>query len=518
MHNDLKQSAAWKDLKSHQEQIKRVPMSALFAQDSQRAERFSTHCEKLYFNYSRNNITDETLDKLIALANQQNLIEWREKLFSGAKINNTENRAAFHTAMRAPHSDNEDVIATHKKLRAFSETLIADKTITDIVHIGIGGSDLGPRLIYDALQTQHNVHKKIHFVSNVDPLELGVVLNLVNAESTKFIVASKTFTTLETMTNADSAKNWVQKNLGDDAVQQRFIAITGHSEKAQNFGIREDNIFHLPEWVGGRYSQWSAIGLPLCLAFGYDVFQSLLNGAYTADKHFQTAPLSENIPVLMAMISVWYRNFWDYRAQAILPYDERLQHLPVYLQQLDMESNGKSVNRNGIKTSYETSPVVFGEPGTNGQHAFYQMLHQGHDIIPCDFIVCARNTNNSRNLLPGHHQKLIANALGQAQALMLGAHNTEEPHKHFEGNRPSNSIILKDMSAETLGMLIAFYEHKVFAQGVIWNINSFDQWGVELGKTLTSNVLSALEGHKESSLDATSHAILSIIKNTAEPQ
>ena len=514
MPSDLTQSAAWKELAAHHAGISKTHMAKLFQQDTNRANNFSLTCGSLYFNYSRNNITSETVEKLIALANQQDLTGWREKLFSGAPINNTENRPAFHTAMRDPNSTNKDVINTHEKLRAFSATLIADTTITDIVHIGIGGSDLGPRLIYDALQTQHAIHKTVHFVSNVDPLELGVVLEQVSASNTKFIIASKTFTTLETMTNAQSAKSWVEKELGAAAVQERFIAITGQQDKATDFGISPENIFHLPDWVGGRYSQWSAIGLPLCLAFGYDVFQSLLNGAYQADQHFQNAPLGENIPALMAMISVWYRNFWDYRAQAILPYDERLQHLPVYLQQLDMESNGKSITRGGEKTDYETSPVIFGEPGTNGQHAFYQMLHQGHDIIPCDFIVCARNTTNSKNLLPGHHQKLIANALGQAQALMLGATNTTEPHKNFEGNRPSNSLILKDMSAETIGMLIAFYEHKVFVQGILWDINSFDQWGVELGKTLTSNVLSALEGRATDDLDDTSLEILNIIKRT----
>lgn len=512
-NNELAQSEAWKNLEEHSLEMRDTHMSSLFSAEPSRAHDFSVTCDTLYFNYARNNITEKTINHLIDLGQQQGLESWRKKLFSGDKINSSENRAALHTAMRDPDNHNEDVIETHEKLRSFSQDIIVDQNITDVVHIGIGGSDLGPRLVYDALKSQHKTYKTIHFVSNVDPIELSSVLKKIDAKKTLFIIASKTFTTLETLTNANSAKSWMIQHAGQEAVQKQFIAITGQEARAIDFGISEHHIFNLPDWVGGRYSQWSAIGLPLCLAFGYDVFQEFLNGAFTADQHFQSAPLDKNIPVLMALISLWYRNFWDYRAHAILPYDERLKHFPVYMQQLDMESNGKSVTRSGEYINHKTSPVIFGEPGTNGQHAFYQMLHQGSDIIPCDFIVCAQNTNKNTELLPGHHQKLIANALGQAQALMLGQKNKQEPHKNFEGNRPSNSIILQDMSAKTLGMLMAFYEHKIFVQGVIWGINSFDQWGVELGKTLASDVLDALEKRAHDGLDETTAEILSVIED-----
>ncbi len=507
----------WRTLETHAYEMQDIHMRDLFAKDQTRFNDFSLRLDDLLFDYSKNIVTTETMDLLAALAEAQGLNKWRERLFSGAPVNVTENRAVLHTALRGydgsilnPDPDLEVggehiggfIETTLSAIKNLSDKIRNEGEFTDVVNIGIGGSDLGPQMVCEAL-TSFTEGPRMHFVSNVDGVHLRQTLRKLDPETTLFIVASKTFTTLETMTNAGSAKRW----LGDLDTGKHMVAITTNTQAALDFGIQAYHILPMREWIGGRYSLWSAIGLPIAIACGFENFEKMLAGARQADTHFAEAEAKKNIPVIMALLSVWYGNFMKTRAQAILPYAQNLHRLPAYIQQLEMESNGKAVDREGRNISYQTAGVIFGEPGTNAQHAFFQLLHQGTQMIPCDFIA-AREDEHS---LPGHHEKLLANVLGQTQALMEGKED-ENPHRNFPGNKPSNTILLPRLDPYYLGMLLALYEHKVFVEGVIWNINSFDQWGVELGKTCARTMLEALKGKTPANADSSTAGLLSYMR------
>lgn len=521
----LTQLPAWQALATHQRKMRDVHMRDLFAADPQRFDKFSLTLGDLLFDYSKNRITDETMSLLFDLARQVDLPRAIEAMFSGEKINTTENRAVLHVALRNTPDrpilvDGEDVMpqvhAVLDKMARFSEAVrsgewrgYTGRAITDVVNIGIGGSDLGPRMVTQALKPYGHERLRVHFVSNVDPTDVAETLKALDPETTLFLVASKTFTTQETMMNAHTAREWLLRHAQDpSAVAKHFVAISTNTEAVKAFGIDSENMFVFWDWVGGRYSLWSAIGLSIALYIGMDRFKELLEGARTADDHFRTAPLEQNIPVIMGLLGVWYNNFWDAQSHAILPYDQYLVHFADYFQQGDMESNGKRVTRSGEAVDYQTGPVIWGQPGTNGQHAFYQLIHQGTKLIPCDFIAAAQ----SHNEIGDHHTVLIANFLAQTEALMTGrtaeetraelvAQDVPEDSldllvaaKTFEGNKPTNSILYKKLTPHTLGKLIALYEHKIFVQGMIWNINSFDQMGVELGKQLANAILPELQG------------------------
>lgn len=509
-NNNLILSKEWKALTSHQKTINKTRMCDLFELDKNRFKNFHLQIDGLLFDYSRNRVDEQTVKLLIDLAKASNVEDWRAQLFAGGKLNTSENRAVLHTALRGSVDQNlivdgenikNFVDATLVKVKEISEKIRKDKTITDIVNIGIGGSNLGPRMACVALK-EWSDGPRVHFVSNVDGSDILPTLKQLKPENTAFIITSKTFTTLETMANAHTAAQW-SKNVKD-----RFFSITADAAKAQSFGIQDDHILPMRDWIGGRTSLWSAAGLVIAVAAGFESFKKLLDGARAMDTHFRTAPLEKNIPVLMGVLGIWYRNFHDFRAHAILPYAQNLRAFPAFAQQLDMESNGKSVNRDGERIDYATGPVVFGETGTNAQHAFLQHLHQGPDITPVDFIVARTGENKD------HHRKLVANALAQAQALMHGFDNQNEPHRQFDGNRPSSTLIFDKMDAYHIGMLAALYEHKVFVQGIILNINSFDQWGVELGKTIAQDVLHGLEtGSTQGDFDQTTRALMQIIES-----
>lgn len=518
--------AEWKALEAHYRDIAGLSMRDVFAKDAQRFEKFSIKIPGLIFDYSKNRISEETIQKLVALAKACNLEDWRAKMFSGEAINATENRAVLHTALRASRDavvkvDGENVVPFVQdvltRMKDFSDSVRSGawkghtgKPLRHIVNIGIGGSDLGPYMVCEALKPYIPAHIDMHFVSNVDGTHLSETLKHINAEETLFIVASKTFTTQETMANAQAAKTWLVQKLGtEEAVAKHFCALSTNESAVKAFGIAEANMFPFKEWVGGRYSLWSAIGLSICMAVGFNNFENLLSGGHAADEHFKTAPLDKNIPVLMALIGVWHRNFCGYHSIAVLPYDQYLHRFPAFLQQMDMESNGKDVDRDGNRiTDYKTGPVLFGEPGTNGQHAFYQLIHQGTDVIPCDFIA----PKTSHNPLGNQHTLLLNNMLAQAQALMQGRTLDEaggNPARVFEGNRPSNILLFDKLDPYALGFLIALYEHKVFTQGVIWNINSYDQFGVELGKELAGNI----EKGQTGDLDGSTRGLLNYMKS-----
>ena len=491
----------WAGLEQHLQEINNVKIKDLFADNSQRFKQFHIHLNGLLFDFSKHKITAETVSKLTDLAKACGLEEHRDKMFEGGIVNTTEQRPALHTALRESCADtleidgenvSEFVQNTHAKIKTLSEKIRGNAKITDVVNIGIGGSDLGPRTVHKALKPSSD-GPNIHYVSNVDGSALHQRLDALRAESTVFIISSKTFSTLETMTNAQTAKSWLTQTLGNEACNSHFIAVTCNPEAAVGFGVDAEHILPMRDWIGGRYSLWSGIGLSIAIANGFEVFQDLLAGATAADEHFKTAPLNKNIPVIMAMLGIWYRNFWNYPAHVILPYSHDLRDLPTYLQQLDMESNGKSVTTNGTQAEYTTSPIVFGESGTNAQHAFMQLMHQGSDIIPADFILISKPLSELKN----HHTQLLANALAQSKALMDGQENTKEPHKNFPGNRPSSTLILDRLDAHHMGLLLALYEHKTFVQGVIWGINSFDQWGVELGKNIAENIAQTLENNNK---------------------
>jgi glucose-6-phosphate isomerase len=495
----------WEALEFEKREIEKTSMRELFANDPDRAKRFSVKLPGLIFDYSKNIITDETKEKLVRLARACDVEGWRDALMMGEKINTTENRAVLHTACRAPIDesilvDGENVVpfvhGVLQRMKEFSNVVRSGawkghtgKPLRHIVNIGIGGSDLGPYMVCEALKPYTPPHIRMHFVSNVDGTHLAETLKKIDAEETLFIVASKTFTTQETMANAGAAKKWLVEKLGSEgAVAKHFCALSTNEKAVKDFGIIEENMFPFRDWVGGRYSLWSAIGLSICMAVGFDNFEKLLQGGHAADKHFCKTPLEQNVPVLMALLGVWYRNFWDAESIAILPYDQYLHRFPAFLQQMDMESNGKNVDRDGNKvTDYKTGPVLFGEPGTNGQHAFYQLIHQGTQMIPCDFI----GAKETHNPVGNQHALLLNNMLAQAQALMQGRTLEEaggRMERVFPGNRPSNILLFDKIDPYNLGFLIALYEHKVFVQGVIWNINSYDQFGVELGKELAQKI------------------------------
>jgi glucose-6-phosphate isomerase len=514
----------WKTLEAHAAQMKTRHMKDLFASDDQRFDKFSLQLPSLLFDYSKNLITDETKAALLALAKESDVEGWRSKMFAGEHINATEDRAVMHVALRDKSSkpimiDGADarpaINAELERMRKLSESLrsgawigYTGKSITDIVSIGIGGSNLGPLMVCEALKDYSDKRFTIHFVSNIDGVQIAEILAGLNPETTLFVISSKTFTTQETMTNARTAEQWFMKAAGDKtAIAKHFVAVSTNRKLVTAFGIAEENIFDMWDWVGGRFSLWSAIGLPIVLFLGYPLFEELLEGAYEMDQHFQTAPLAENAPVMFALVGIWNRNFLGYPAHALLPYDQCLHRFPAYMQQAEMESNGKSVNWAGEQISYGSVPLVWGEVGINGQHAFYQMLHQGTDIIPADFIGSVKPTV----AVEGHHDALMANFFAQTQALMLGidadqvrrelsakgvsAERIEEivEHKVHRGNRPTNTILLNKVDARSLGALIALYEHKIFVQGIIWRIHSFDQWGVELGKVLAAGIQPELD-------------------------
>jgi glucose-6-phosphate isomerase len=521
-----------------------VHIRTLFADDPKRFEGFSLTLDDLLFDYSKNRITDKTLSLLIDLANQAKLAEQIAAMFGGEKINNTEERAVLHVALRNRSNrpifvDGQDVMpqVNHVlgKMRAFSEAVrsgawrgYTGKAITDVVNIGIGGSDLGPKMVTIALTPYTSPNLRSHFVSNVDGTDIAEVLKAVNPETTLFLIASKTFTTQETMTNAHTARAWFLQSAKDEAaVAKHFAALSTNQVGVANFGIDTNNMFEFWNWVGGRYSLWSAIGLSIGLAVGMDAFEELLSGAHAVDEHFRTAPFAQNIPVLMGLLGIWYNNFFDAQSHAILPYDQYLSRFPAYFQQGDMESNGKYISKDNQPVDYTTGPVIWGEPGTNGQHAFYQLIHQGTKLIPCDFLAPAQ----SHNPLGDHHAILISNFLAQTEALMKGKSADEvraelAPQgisgeqleklalaKSFEGNRPSNSFLFKKLTPKTLGSLIALYEHKIFTQGVIWNINSFDQMGVELGKQLAKSIFPELTGDEQiTSHDSSTNGLLNYYK------
>jgi glucose-6-phosphate isomerase len=515
----LTETPQWRALAAHYEEIAGVHMRDLFARDPNRFERFSIELEDLVFDYSKNRITDETVRLLCELARASGVRESLESMFAGEKINWTEGRAVLHVALRNRSDspicvDGIDVMpqvnATLEAMRRFSEAVrrgdwtgSTGKPIATVVNIGIGGSDLGPAMICEALGPYCD-GPRVRFVSNVDATDFVEKTRDLDPSETLFVVASKTFTTQETMTNAHTARKWLVDALGDRAVvASHFVALSTNRQAVEAFGIDPNNIFEFWDWVGGRFSSWSAIGLTVALAVGYERFVELLEGAHEADRHVRERPFDDNIPVLMAMLGVWYRNFFGAATRAVLPYDQYLRRFPAYLQQAEMESNGKSVDRDGNRLAYTTGPVVWGECGTNGQHAFYQLIHQGTELVPCDFIGAV----NSHNPIDDHHDKLMANFFAQTEALMIGRPPSEViaelearkvdrleierilQHKVFEGNRPSNSFLLDRVTPRSLGMLIALYEHEIFVQGVVWRINSFDQWGVELGKVLAGTIL-----------------------------
>jgi glucose-6-phosphate isomerase len=542
--SQLTDSAPWKALRAHHASLHDLPMRVMFEQDPDRFQKFSLRFEDILYDYSKNRITIGTLRLLLDLARFADVEAWRDRMFRGEKINSTENRAVLHTALRNRSSrpiyvDGEDVMPGINRVLAHMKEFSNDvrsgawkgytgKAITDVVNIGIGGSDLGPVMVTEALKPYSRRGPRVHFVSNVDGTHIAETLKAVQPETTLFIIASKTFTTQETLTNAESAKRWfLHTGAPPDAVARHFVALSTNTEEVQRFGIDPKNMFEFWDWVGGRYSLWSAIGLSIAVSIGMDQFEELLSGAFAMDEHFRTAPLERNIPVIHAMLGIWYNNFFDAQSYAILPYDQYLHRFPAYLQQGDMESSGKSVTRDGKRVDYSTGPIVWGEPGTNGQHAFYQLIHQGTKLVPADFIAPIE----TQNPLGDHHAILLSNFLAQPEALMRGKTEAEArtelqasgmkgerleqlvPHKVFEGNKPSTAILLHKLTPRSLGSLIALYEHKIFVQGIVWNINSFDQWGVELGKQLAKKILPELKSKGEvKDHDASTNGLLNYIK------
>ena len=547
MASNLTQSPVWQKLAAHQKQLETTTMRELFAKDPERFNKFSIEFGGILYDFSKNRITEETLDLLVSLAEQAKVKEMAEAMFTGEKINVTERRAVLHTALRnrsnnPVYVDGKDVMPDVNRVLAKMKDFCArvrsgewkgytGKAITDVVNIGIGGSDLGPCMVCEALAPYQSILTP-HFVSNVDGTHIVETVKKLNPETTLFIVASKTFTTQETMTNAHSAKKWLLDALKDEkAVASHFVALSTNREEVEKFGVDPNNMFEFWNWVGGRYSLWSAIGLSIALAIGFENFEELLAGAHEADVYFRTTPYKQNIPVLMALLGVWYNNFWNAETQAILPYDQYMRRFAAYLQQGDMESNGKGVDREGNRVDYSTGQIVWGEPGTNGQHAFYQLIHQGTKLIPCDFLMPVQ----THNPIGDHHQKLVANFIAQTEALMKG--KTEEeayqellksglddaeakrlaPSKVFTGKRPTSSFFFTKLTPRMLGKLISFYEMKIFVQGIVWNVNSFDQMGVELGKQLAKAVLPELvSSNPTTSHDASTNALVEYYKKNRQ--
>ena len=513
---------AWKALERHVEEIRGVHLRKLFADDPARGERLTLEAEGIYLDYSKNRVNDDTLRLLLQLADACGVAERRDAMFRGDHVNVTEDRPVLHVALRAPTGatflvEGENVVPkVHEvldRMSAFSDRIRSGewqghtgRPIRNVINIGIGGSDLGPAMAYEALRHYSQQDLVFRFVSNIDGTDIAEATRDLDAEETLFIVSSKTFTTLETITNAKTARAWLLRNLKDDtAIAKHFVAVSTNAEKVAEFGIDPENMFGFWDWVGGRYSMDSAIGLSTMVAIGPERFRELLSGFHAIDEHFRTAPFDRNLPVLMGVLTVWYANFFGAQTVAVLPYDQYLKRFPAYLQQLTMESNGKSVTLDGTRVDYETGAIFWGEPGTNGQHSFYQLLHQGTKLVPCDFIGFLHTLNPIGN----HHDLLMANVFAQTEALAFGK-DAEEPYRVFEGNRPSNTILAERLDPETLGKLVALYEHSVFVQGTIWNINSFDQWGVELGKVLAQQIAAELEAEDDSQLahDSSTNALI----------
>ena len=532
---------AWKKLSKHFHDIKKYHLKEWFAEDAERATRFTIQWDDFYFDYSKNRITTETIALLKELTEEVDLKDAINKYFSGDIINQTENRAVLHTALRLPkdselimdgHNIISDINVVKSKIENFTNDIIkghkkgfTGKNFTDIVNIGIGGSDLGPAMIVDALQFYAN-HLNTHFVSNIDGDHVNEVIKKLNPETTLFVIVSKTFTTQETLSNANTIRDWFLKSLPKNAVSKHFVAVSTNIEKVKAFGIEEDNIFPMWNWVGGRFSLWSAVGLSISLAVGYSNFESLLNGAHKMDTHFKNEPFENNIPIIMACLGIWYNNFFEFESEAVLPYSQYLNQFTTYLQQAIMESNGKSVDRNGDKINYQTGAIVWGEPGTNSQHAFFQLLHQGTKIIPADFIAFGKSLHGNKD----HQDKLMSNFFAQTEALMNGKtkeqvlkefekestpNTTKEQlanFKIFEGNRPTTTILINKLTPQSLGKLVALYEHKIFVQGIIWNIFSYDQFGVELGKQLAGNILHDFEKSEDGCHDASTTNLINYYK------
>ena len=538
------ETQSWKNLVDHYKEMKNIHMKDLFVNDPDRFNKYSIRFNGILVDYSKNIITEDTLKLLLKLTDDVGLRDALNKMFNGERINETEDRAVLHTALRnrinIPVCVNDknvmpEVNAVLSKMKDFSDKIISgewkgftDKKITDIVNIGIGGSDLGPVMVTECLRPYAKDGLEVHFVSNVDGTHITETLKRLNPETTLFLIASKTFTTQETMTNAFEAREWFLKCAKDHAyVAKHFVALSTNIEKVEEFGIDKDNMFVFWDWVGGRYSLWSAIGLSIACYIGYENYAELLQGAFEMDSHFRETPFERNIPVILALIGIWYNNFFGAQTEVILPYDQYMHRFPAYFQQGNMESNGKSVDRNGNKVNYQTGPIIWGEPGTNGQHAFYQLIHQGTKMIPADFLAPAI----SHNRIGEHHNILLSNFFAQTEALLNGKTKEEVieelkrdgrsddeirklyPHKVFEGNRPTNSILFNKLTPRALGSLIVMYEHKIFVQGVIWNIFSFDQWGVELGKQLAKRILPELEDDKQvDSHDSSTNGLINTFK------
>lgn len=529
---------AWKALQNHYKEIEGQKMQEMFANDPGRADEFKLEWEDFYIDFSKNRIDSKTRELLGNLAEECELKSAISSYFKGEAINQTENRPVLHTALRASSSkeilvNGENVLpeveAVKQKIKAFSEKVIGGskkgftgKAFTDVVNIGIGGSDLGPVMVTESLKHYKN-HLKVHYISNVDGDHVHEILNTLNPETTLFLVVSKTFTTQETLSNATTARNWFKKAAPQEAVSSHFVAVSSNVQSVEEFGIDIENIFPMWDWVGGRFSLWSAVGLSISLAVGYNNFEALLEGARKMDEHFETTAFNENIPVQLALLSIWYNNFFDAESEAIIPYTQYLHRLPAYLQQAIMESNGKSVDRNGEKVDYQTGTLIWGEPGTNSQHAFFQLIHQGTKLIPADFIGFKESLFGDED----HHNKLMANFFAQTEALLQGKSEEEVrgemeskrfsseaiekilPFRVFEGNKPTTTVLINKLTPESLGKLIAMYEHKIFVQGVIWNIYSYDQWGVELGKQLASKILGEIESGETRNHDASTKNLLS---------
>jgi len=546
--SQINQSPIWQALNQHKKDIESISLREMFKSDPERFNQFHIQFNDLLLDYSKHHISKETISLLVKLAKEVDLENWRDRMFEGEKINSTEHRAVLHTALRNQNqtpimSDGEDVMPkvknVLKKMRRFSEEVrsgqwkgFTGKPITNVINIGIGGSDLGPTMVCQALKPYGSKTITPHFVSNVDGADLSQALEKCNPETTLFIVASKTFTTQETMTNAFSARDWFLKTAKDNQhIKKHFVALSTNQHVVSQFGIDTENMFEFWDWVGGRYSLWSAIGLSIALYIGMDSFEELLKGGFEMDEHFKTAPIEQNIPMMMGLLGVWNINFFNFPTHAILAYDQGLSKLGSYLQQADMESNGKFINRDGERIDFHTGPVLWGEVGTNGQHAFYQLLHQGTEIVPADFIIPIESHYAIGKDGNEHHKILLANFIAQTQSLMLGKSYDEAraeiekqgfegediesfiPQKTFEGNRPTSSILFQKLTPKTLGQLIAMYEHKIFTQGIIWNINSFDQWGVEYGKQIAKQVLPKLsEKTPTHDFDSSTNGLINHIK------
>jgi glucose-6-phosphate isomerase len=541
-------SPVWQSLSDHQKELGSAHLRELFAADPARADRYAIQLNDLYLDYSKNLVTEQTMGLLFHLAQESGLEAWREQLFSGSRINHTEGRPVLHMALRSRDTtpliiDGEDIRprVQHElgRVRAISEAVrgrvwrgVTGQPIRDVVNIGIGGSDLGPKMVTDALRP-YTIHDlRIHFLSNLDENHVSDILEELRPETTLFIISSKSFTTQDTLLNADTACEWFHRSIPDlRAREQHFIAVTANPEAALRYGIPRANILRIWDWVGGRYSLWSAIGLPIAISIGMDNFDALLQGAYEMDQHFYDTPFEANMPVILGLLGVWYNNFFDAQTHAILPYDEHMHYFPAYLQQADMESNGKSVDRAGVSVDYTTGPVIFGEIGIKGQHAFYQLLHQGTKLIPADILAPIKDFH----CIKTHHRALMSNVFAQAEALMMGRSHEEAkaemlaegrsaeeierllPYKSFPGNKPTNTLLFRTLAPKTLGSLIALYEHKIFVQGVIWNINSFDQWGVELGKKLAGAIRCELDDDSPvSSHDPSTNNLINYYKRVRE--